>query len=352
MRYRIAIQPDSVRLRNGKLQSFSEVWIQLAEHAGIDVRAVNAFAPDFFDQLVGCNGFMWKFHHSALNRLFAKRLLPAIEHGMGIPTFPAWKTCWHFDDKVAQHYLLDAAGIPTPQTCVFWQSAPALEFCRRASYPLVIKLAQGAYSANVRLVPSAAEARYWVHQMFGSGVTSLTGSPLRMARRRLRYAARLLLGRSERGSGLPDDRQQGYVLLQEFLAGNEFDTRVAVIGDRAFAFRRFNRPNDFRASGSGRIDWDPAQIDLEVVRLAFRVAQHLQTQSVAVDGLRRGEERLITEISYSYESWAVRNCPGHWVLHGDPATARLSWVEGHMAPEEAIFEDFVAEVRQQPVSSA
>lgn len=29
--------------------------------------------------------------------------------------------------------------------------------------------------------------------------------------------------------------QSGYVLFQEFLPGNSYDTRVTVIGDRAFA---------------------------------------------------------------------------------------------------------------------
>ena len=54
--------------------------------------------------------------------------------------------------------------------------------------------------------------------------------------------------------------QRDYLLVQEFLPGNGFDTRITVIGNRAFGFRRFNRPDDFRASGSGRIDWNPAAI--------------------------------------------------------------------------------------------
>lgn len=31
------------------------------------------------------------------------------------------------------------------------------------------------------------------------------------------------------------------------------DTRVTVIGHCAFGYRRYNRPGDFRASGSGRL---------------------------------------------------------------------------------------------------
>jgi glutathione synthase/RimK-type ligase-like ATP-grasp enzyme len=344
--YKIAIQRDRLQQKNGKLQSFSDYWLKLAAETGIEVRVVNVFAPDFIDQLADCDGFMWRFGFRSRERLLAKRLLPAVEHGLGIQVFPSWKTAWHFEDKVAQHYLLQAAGIPTPRTWSFWKQEPALEFCREASYPLVMKLAHGFQSMNVRLLQNADEATYWVHQMFGPGVTSLKGSHLVRMARRLRTAVPPTLGKTLGRSTQPDEVHHGYILLQEFLAGNDFDTRVTVIGNRAFAFRRFNRPNDFRASGSGLIDWDPAQIDLGMVRLAFRVARQLGTQSVAIDGLRRGEERLINEISYTYVSWLVRDCPGHWVLSGDPASGRLDWVEGHMTPEEAIFKDFVVRLSQ------
>ncbi len=158
--------------------------------------------------------------------------------------------------------------------------------------------------------------------MFGPGTTSVaqaetSRSSQRSALGRMRDAGRALFGRPVIQKYEKAELQQGYFFVQEFLPGNEFDTRVTIIGNRAFAFRRYNRQNDFRASGSGKLNWDPAAIDLETVRLAFHVAQKLGTQSLAVDALRRGDERLIVEISYTYASWAVRDCPGHWVLDGD-----------------------------------
>ena len=121
-------------------------------------------------------------------------------------------------------------------------------------------------------------------------------------------------------------------------------TRITVIGNRAFAFRRFNRPDDFRASGSGRRDEDPSQIDTDSVRLALRVAERLETQSVAVDVVYHGGTRVLTEISYYFEAWAVQACPGHWELRGTSSRGDLHWVEGHLAPEDAILEDFLSVV--------
>jgi hypothetical protein len=348
--YRIAIQPDDQALTSGRRQSFSTRWVELARQSGHEVRLVDAFDASLFDQLADCDGFMWWFAHLPFPRNFAKRLLPAIEHGLGIPVFPAWPTVWHFDDKLSQQYLLQAAGIPSPRTWIFWRAKDAIAFCQSARYPLVIKLATGIISENVRLLSSADEAVHWIERLFGPGVVDLDGPRPPRHRRllaRLRGAVRFALtGRSPLAGTPRTDLQRGYLLVQEFVPGNEFDTRITIVGNRAVAFRRFNRPNDFRASGSGRRDPDPSQIDLGAVRLAFRAAQRLGVhQSLAVDILRHGTdgERVITEISYYYEGWVLHEeCPGHWLLHGDAETGQLEWVDRPMRAEDAIWDDFIA----------
>ena len=103
---------------------------------------------------------MWWFAHLPVPRNFAKRLFPAIEHGLKIPVFPGWNTYWHFDDKIAQNYLLQSAGIPIPNTEVFWRREEAIAFCRSAHYPLVIKLTSGITLENVLLLHTFTEAQY------------------------------------------------------------------------------------------------------------------------------------------------------------------------------------------------
>jgi len=209
---------------------------------------------------------------------------------------------------------------------------------------MVLKLAGGIISENVRLLRNRDDAEYWIKRLFGSGVTSLDRPSLRRPRallRRALTAAEAITGghrrRSRRG-----DVQRGYFLVQEFLEGNDYDTRAVAIGNRAYAYRRFNRPDDFRASGSGLRDPDPSQIDLELVRMAFVVARSLGTQSIAIDGIYRGEERVLTEISYYYEGWILHEeCPGHWLLNGTPEQGSLEWVEGSLRPEDGILDDFL-----------
>src|SRR5687768_16559316 len=99
----IAIQPDHVVQPNGVAQSFSNRWLALAANAGIHTRVVDAWKPDIFRQLEGCDGFMWRFGFRAPERLAARRIVAAVEHSLGIPVFPSWNSAWHFEDKISQY---------------------------------------------------------------------------------------------------------------------------------------------------------------------------------------------------------------------------------------------------------
>ncbi|MEX2121087.1 MAG: hypothetical protein WD847_15960 [Pirellulales bacterium] len=353
---RIAIQPDDYGLTpDGQRDASSPRWAEMAKAAGHEVHWVDVFRTDILSQVRGCHGFMWRHAHTSAHRAIATRLLPVLECQLGLCVYPDQNTCRHYDDKIAQWYLLEAAGVPTPRTSVFWRRSDAEEFCRTATYPLVFKLWAGAGSSNVRLVRSPAEALAWVERMFTRGVGKLEAP----GRGRLHQYVQIArsLARDALSPGRPPaeanlwetwELHRNYVLFQEFLPHNAFDTRITVIGNRAFGFRRFNREGDFRASGSGRIDHDPAGIDLKFVRLAFDAARVLGTQSCAIDGLLRGDEPVVGEISYTYASWAVQRCPGYWQSSPDGAARELAWHPGPIWPEEAQMEDFLARLSHWP----
>jgi glutathione synthase/RimK-type ligase-like ATP-grasp enzyme len=347
----VAVQPDDQLLTSGRYQSFSKPWAERLVELGHQVRMVDLFQPDPLEQLSGCDGLMWWFAHLPFPRNFATRLVAALNHGRGFPTFPNYRTCWHFDDKVGQYYLLQAAGLPMPRTWVFWRREDAEAFCEEARFPLVLKLAGGITSENVRMIRHRREAKYWINRLFGSGVTSLERASFARPRSLLRRAMSVarIVGKGHPRPTRRSDVQRGYFLVQEFLERNDYDTRAVAIGNRAYAYRRFNRADDFRASGSGLRDADPSKIDLDMVRMAFAVAQSLGTQSIAIDGIYRGRERVLTEISYYYEGWILHEeCPGHWLLHGTPEHGSLEWVESPCRPEDFILDDFLADLSRAP----
>jgi glutathione synthase/RimK-type ligase-like ATP-grasp enzyme len=331
-----------------------DIWANTARAYGHEIVWVDVFASDILQQLRGCDGFMWRCNHKPARLAIARRLLPVVERQLGLSVFPDTNTFWHYDDKISQSYALQAADVATPATWVFWDRDSAMDFAERSTYPLVIKLSAGASSSNVRLLTNRVELEFCINQVFDGGICRLTTMPRSNGRRlrsRIRAGLDGLFGKKKNQFNLGefDQLHRDYIYLQEFVPENEFDTRVTIIGNRAFAYRRFNRPADFRASGSGDFNVDPEEIDLNAVKLAAEVAKKLRTQSLAVDVLHLNDRHVVIEVSYAFVGWMVQSCPGYWQIGDGFQEEELVWVDGQLSPEEAIIEDFLKKLDKREI---
>lgn len=322
--------------------SFSERWIKLCRESGQPFRLVDATLSDIVKQCSECDIFMWHYDHE--DRFLteqAEAILAALESA-GILVFPDYRTRWHFDDKLAQKYLFESLKIPHMKTTVFLSEMRAEEALRDLRYPIVWKLRRGAGSANVGLLRSTHEAARFFRQMFTTGRRTVSGyfedsstrlrsiKSLGEALAKLRRApSAILRRRSLRGSSAAE---RGYVLLQEFAPNNQSDTRVTVIGDRAWAFRRRVRPGDFRASGSRSIDYEPSLIDPRCIRAAFEAMAMIRAQCLAFDFVHDAAgEPMLVECSFGFLPSAVASAPGQFDSAGE-------WIAGARPAEDAQIE--------------
>jgi glutathione synthase/RimK-type ligase-like ATP-grasp enzyme len=328
--------------------SFSDRWIYYCNQQRLPFRRVNCLGSDVLSQCKGLDCLLWQWSHSIpAHTLVARQIIASLE-ATGLPVFPNLSTCWHFDDKVAQKYLLEAIEAPFIPTWVLLDQDDAMRWIKAATWPKVFKLRCGAGSTNVRLVRSRHEATALCRQAFGRGFPAVGGYLTDMSTRirktrtsrefweRLTRSPRTLLNILALRRRM--HREQGYLYFQEFLPDNANDTRITIIGDRAFGYRRMNRPNDFRASGSGIPAYEPENIDRRCVEIAFNVADRLDTQSLAFDFLFNPQhEPMIGEISYCYVASMVHDCHGHWDHQG-------TWHPGHIWPEDAIIKDVLEDL--------
>lgn len=338
----IGIHPDNT---NG--ESYSDRWTEFIRKNGHSVRLVNFLSPDCMEEARGCDGIMWRFIHSPSQKNIASCVLNAIETCLDKPVFPNWNTRWHYDEKVAQFYLLKACKAPTPQTWVFWDESSALSWAKTTAYPKVFKLSSGASSSNVIKINSYDQAASLIKRMFHRGIfpsnihNNFSYSLLRDWNQIRKTISRFKQGLMYGFSGIYPPLspfewrpEKESIYFQDFVPGNLFDTRITIIGNRAFGFRRFNRPGDFRASGSGLLDYETAKVDLNCVKIAFKVSREMGFQSMAYDFLFQNGEPLISEISYTFLNRAVYQCPGFW-------DEELHWHEKQLWPEHAQAEDFL-----------
>ena len=254
---------------------------------------------------------------------------------MNIKCFPNIETWWHFDDKIRQYYLLRNHKFPMIESFIFWDEKSANNWIKTASYPVVFKLKSGAGSENVILVKDKIHAKTVTSMMFGEGAKLgrvPDKSNIRFQHFSLKKELRRIARIGKRTLQNVDidsywHTEKNYIYFQKFLPSNEFDTRVTVIGNRAFAYRRFTRNNDFRASGSGKINYDRDSIDHRMLEMAFKISAKLNFQSMAYDFiLNSNKEPEICEISYTFVDKFVYNCPGYW-------DSNLEWHEGHYWPQ-------------------
>jgi|UPI0003A079A3 hypothetical protein len=329
--------------------SFSDRWISYCKKNNIPFKIVNCFDNDIINQLKDCNGLMW--HWSNLDyrdKILAKSLIVTLEK-IGKSVFPNYNSCWHYDDKLGQKYLLEAIGAPLVPTYIFYSKEDALEWVKKTTFPKVFKLSGGSSSSNVRLVKSKESAIKLIERSFNQGFPlydkySAWKQRFWILRREGHKIKRIInfiktkgvnkVFNPIRGSSLLP-RQIGYAYFQDYIPGLKFDDRIIVIGNKAIAVRRMVRKNDFRASGSGLLDYDFKKIPLETIKIAFNIAKRIGSQSLSFDFIYSKGAPLITEISYCYVMGEFYdNCPGYW-------DENLNWHLDNVDPQRYILEDFI-----------
>lgn len=335
-----------------RVGSFSDRWIEYCQKNNIDYKLVNAFDNNIIQQVRGCDAFMWHHHHGQFKDvLTAKRILFALEQA-GVKVFPDFNTGWHFDDKVAQKYLLEAIDAPLVPSYVFYDKEEALAWSKETTYPKVFKLKGGAGAKNVKLVKTYREAKKLIHRAFNKGFPQFDKlGNFKERINKFKNGQDNLLGLAKGAGRLfitPDfsklqNNESGYVYFQDFIPNNDSDIRVVVIGKNyALAERRLVRKGDFRASGSGSFDYE--NIDTAVIQLAFEIANKLDLKSVAFDFvLDEKNNPLIIEISYGFGTKGISSAPGYW-------TSNLNWYKESFNPQYWMVEQLIKEAEHSKYS--
>ena len=331
--------------------SYSEYWIDYCKRNNYQFKIVNAYANDILDQLSDCDAFMWHFSHKIYkDHLFAKQLIYVIQKHLGKITYPAINSCWHFDDKIGQRYLLETISTQTIPTSIFYSYHESFQWIKHTSFPKVFKLRSGVASSNVQLVENIKQAKNLSKRAFCNGFQK-NSHLIRIAKRwkqyrnggcTLKWFLKGLITRCSYKERF-DKEEIGYIYFQDFVPDNNYDTRVFVIGNRAVAVKRLNRENDFRASGSGMLIYDNEQIDIEYIKTAFEINRQLNAQSLVFDFMKRKNGQVVlSEISYNCGIESNISYPGFW-------TNDLQW---HNSSKINIFNWIIEDVIEKVLNKS
>lgn len=303
---------------------WSLVWIKYCKENNLDFEIVNCYSTNIIEEIERFDILLWHFGQYSLQDMqFARSILKTIEE-MGIITFPNSKTAWHFDDKIAETYLLQSMNAPIPKSWFFYSKKSALDyFDKECSYPIVAKLKCGSGSSNVKLLRNKKQAYKYSNKMFKNGYKAApkiifkAKSNIKSSKNLDTFIKRFIripdfIHSYSNARKLPNEK--GYVYLQEYIPNDGFDLKVVVVGEKLSFCSRNVRSGDFRASGGGSVTYDKELITKDIRKIAFDLSRKLKFQSMGYDFVINNltKEAYIIEISYGYSHVAQMDLGGYW----------------------------------------
>ncbi|HEY9114846.1 MAG TPA: hypothetical protein VIN10_09090 [Bacteroidales bacterium] len=319
----------------GKVSSFLKVYEQILEYNDIEFEYLDINDLLFWEKIKKVDFFIAKITQIDDDLKLSHHIWPVINDYLKIKCFPNQSTLWHYDDKIKQYYLLNQFGFPVAESYIFWDKEKALDWISNAKFPIVFKLKGGAGSTNVSLIKTKRHAKKLIRKAFGKGIHphyyDLVGKIKAYNYdfvKIFKFFAKPFYNKYVKKINAFSNytRQKNQVYFQKFLPGNTYDTRITIVGERAYGFKRFVRKNDFRASGSNSYDMRKDQIDMRMVEIAFQISEKLNFQSMAYDFVYdENKNPCLVEISYTYGDYPEFS-DGYW-------DRKLIWHDANYMPE-------------------
>lgn len=314
--------------------SWGKVWIDYCQEHELNHELVDWRSYKAFDQLAKYDIVVWHYsHYSHDEMLFAPSILSALK-ASGCRVFPDLNDSSHFDDKVAQAYLLQSLGIDAPINYPLHSQSALDDWIEQVGeFPVVAKLRTGSGSSNVMLLSDEKELRKYASKMFNGGINSSPSTLFKLSsnlkstrsieefKNRLKRVPEFLFSR-KRAKEL--DKEKGYVYLQQFVDGVDYDLKIAVVGNRLSFVARGTRPGEFRASGGGTLFYDKSLLDRSMIKAAFRAYDILKSDCTGLDMIKDPNtgKPIILEVSYGFSHEAQLGACGYfdreYVWHDEP----------------------------------
>ncbi len=184
-------------------------------------------------------------------------------------------------------------------------------------YPVVFKTLDGSNGRGVHLARNENELIAIIGKLEKSlGISN-----------RFDLLRRRLFRRNEQFPGYPElTGKQNYLayrdyikpeipfILQEFIAGLQFDYRVIILGEKYYAIKRLVRERDFRASGAKKFVFDP-NIDVKMLEYARNIFNKVQSPFLSLDiGSKDGRFCLFEFQALHFGINAIKKSTGFYKL--------------------------------------
>jgi len=310
--------------------NWSFEWVKYCEINDILYEIIDPYERGVIGKLAHYEIILWHYsNYLFTDLLIAKNILFSLELS-GKIVFPSIRDCWHFDDKLAETYLLESINAPIPASYYFYEKNKVLknELLESIHFPIIAKLRNGSGSHNVKKISNKNELVKYNDRIFNFGIDSSpslfykTSSNLRSTKnismfiKRFKRIPEFLRSLS---NAKKFNLERGYLFLQDFIVNDGFDLKIVVVGNKLSFVCRNIRKGEFRASGSGDIFYDKSKITSDIINSAFETSDKLGFLCMGYDYVvnRNNGQGVIIEISYGFSHSAILDCGGYFDRKGN-----------------------------------
>jgi len=318
-------------------------WVEYCINHKLTYEIIDLYQLNAIDKLRSFDCLLWHFsNYSFADMLEARSILYSVK-SMGLKIFPDFNDAWHFDDKIAETYLLQSIGAPIPRSYMFYDYDVFKKWLAGGvKFPLVGKLRCGSGSHNVKLLKNKSAVISYAKRMFGRGYnpapsliykassnikSSHDWTTIKKRAKRIPEFLRTLANAKE----FPNEN--GYLFLQEFIPNDGYDLKVVVVGDKLSFIARSIRKGDFRASGGGSLFFEKSLVSQNVISSAFSTSDELGFKCMGYDFVvdKTSGAGKIVEISYGFSHAALLQAEGFFdrngIWHDEPLNAPVEIIK-------------------------
>lgn len=247
-------------------------------------------------------------------------LLIRTSGGILIPDFIHFRA---HENKYLQELIKTDLNIDAPKSILVSTIEEGMNKIKDIRYPVVAKLSSGYGSSSVSLLKNINEASEYLNKSL-TGIVKKRKNIFKYRKKIEEYRGKYPL-------------KVGKIIFQEFIEGLENDWKIVIFGNKLFYLKRFIRPNDFRASGSGNFDSSQPP-GSELMRFAFSVKVKLNTPWVSLDIVQKQDRFYLIEYQcVHFGMYTVIKSRSHFVLNGDTLTESRSPVNADMLFAEELY---------------
>lgn len=320
---KVAIQRDLSAITHSTSWVFP--WEEYCLDNSIEYEFVDLLKCDSIERIREFDVLLWHFGQYRHAEMLEARSILYSAKRMGVKVFPDFDDAWHFDDKVAEMYILQALGAPIPASKVYYDKATLKQDVESGliEFPIVGKLRTGSGSHNVKLLKSKQQLQRYASKMFSGGYNPApsllykTSSNIRSSHNKQEFISKLkrapeFLRTLAGARHFPYEKD--YVYLQQFIPNDGYDMKVVVVGDKCTFLVRPVRSHDFRASGGGEVFFDRKFFNKQIIESAFKTSDALGAQCMGYDYVVNKEtgEGVIVEMSYGFSHKAIMASSGYY----------------------------------------